>query len=38
MYTDYSLIICVGATTNIEVLKKALAVAEGKAVNEQAAR
>ena len=37
MYTDRSVIICVGATTEVEALKKALAEAEGKAVKEQAA-
>ena len=30
--------ICIGATTEVEALKKALAEAEGKAVKEQAAR
>ena len=30
--------ICVGATTEVEALKKALGEAEGKAVKEQAAR
>ena len=30
--------ICVGATTEVEALKKALTEAEGKAVKEQAAR
>lgn len=30
--------ICVGATTEVKALKKALDEAEGKAVNEQAAR
>ena len=34
---DQSVIICVGATTEVEALKKALAEAEGKAVKEQAA-
>ena len=38
MYTDRSVIICVGATTKGEALTKALAEAEGKAVKEQAAR
>ena len=38
MYTDRSVIICVGATTEVEALKKALAEAEGKAIKEQAAR
>ena len=30
--------ICIGATTEVEALKKALAKAEGKAIKEQAAR
>ena len=30
--------ICIGATTKVEALKKALAEAEGKAIKEQAAR
>ena len=30
--------ICIGATTKVEALKKALAEAEGKAVKEQATR
>ena len=38
MYTDRSVIICVGATTEVTALKEALAEAEGKAVKEQAAR
>ena len=38
MYTDRSVMICVGATTEVEALKMALAEAEGKAVKEQAAR
>ena len=38
MYTDRSVIICIGAMTEVEALKKALAEAEGKAVKEQAAR
>ena len=37
MYTDRSVIICVGAMNKVEALKKALAEAEGKAVKEQAA-
>ena len=37
MYTDRSVMICVGATTEVEALKKALAEAKGKAVKEQAA-
>ena len=35
MYIDHSVMICVGATTGVEALKKALAEAEGKAVKEQ---
>ena len=38
MYIDRSVMICVGAMTEVEALKKALAEAEGKAVKEQAAR
>ena len=38
MYTDHSVMICVGATTEVKAPKKALAEAEGKAVKEQAAR
>ena len=38
MYIDHSVMICVGATTEVEALKKALAEAGGKAVMEQAAR
>ena len=38
MYIDCSVMICVGATTKILALKKALAEAEGKAIKEQAAR
>ena len=38
MYTDRNVRICVGATTEVKALKKALDEAEGKAVNEQAAR
>ena len=38
MYTDRSVIICVGATTEVEALKTALAKAEERAVKEQAAR
>ena len=37
MFVDRSAMICVGAVTEVEVLKKALAEAEGKAVKEQAA-
>ena len=38
MNIDRSVIICVGAVTEVEALKEALAEAEGKAVKEQAAR
>ena len=38
MYTDRSFMICVGATTEVEALKKALAEAEEKAAKEQATR
>ena len=38
MYTDRSVIICVGATTEVAALKEALAESEGKAVKEQAAQ
>ena len=38
MCIDRSVIICVGATTEVEALKKALAEAEEKAAKEQAAR
>ena len=38
MSIDRSVIICVGAATEIEALKNALAEAEGKAVRQQAAR
>ena len=38
MYTDHSVIICVGTTTEVEALKTALAEAKEKAVKEQAAR
>lgn len=34
MYTDHSVITCVGATTKVVALKEALAEAEGKAVKE----
>ena len=37
MYTECSVIICVGATTKVEALTEALAKAKGKAVKEQAA-
>ena len=35
---DRSVIICVGAATEVEALKNALTEAEGKAVQQQAAR
>ena len=38
MCFDRSVMICVGATTEVEALKKALAEAEEKAAKEQAAR
>ena len=38
MYIDRSVMICVGAMTEVEALKKALAEAEEKAAKEQAAR
>ena len=38
IYIDRSFMICIGATTEAEALKKALGEAEGKAVKEQAAR
>ena len=38
MYIDQSVMICIGATTEVEARKKALGEAEGKAVKEQAAR
>ena len=38
IYIDRSVMISVGATTEVEALKKALGKAEGKAVKEQAAR
>ena len=38
MCIDYNVMICVGATTEVEALKKALAEAKEKAVKEQAAR
>ena len=38
MSIDRSVIICVGAATEVEALKNALAEAEGKAVQQQAAR
>ena len=38
MYIDCSVVICAGAATEVEALKKALAEAEEKAAKEQAAR
>ena len=38
LYTDRSAVICAGAATEVEALKKALAEAEGKAVEQQAAQ
>ena len=38
MSIDRSVIICVGAATEVEALKKTLGEAEGKAVQQQAAR
>ena len=38
IYIDQSVMLCIGATTEVEALKKALAEVEGKAVKEQAAR
>ena len=38
LYTDRSVVICAGAATEVEALKNALAEAEGKAVEQQAAR
>ena len=37
LYIDCSVIICAGAATEVEALKKALGEAEGKAVQQQAA-
>ena len=37
LYTDHSVVICVGAAIEVEALKKAVAEAEGKAVEQQAA-
>ena len=34
IYIERSVMICIGATTEVEALKKALAEAEGKAVKE----
>ena len=38
IYVDYSAMVFVGATTEVETLKKALAEAQEKAGKEQAAR
>ena len=38
MYIDCSVVICAGAATEVEALKNALTEAEGKAVQQQAAR
>ena len=38
MCIDCDVMICVGATSEVEALKKALAEAKGKAVKEQTAR
>ena len=38
LYIDRSVIICARATTEVEALRKALGEAEGKAVQQQAAR
>ena len=38
MYIDCSVVICAGATTKVEALRKALGEAEEKAVQQQAAR
>ena len=38
MYIDYSVIICAGDATEVGALRKALGEAEGKAVQQQAAR
>ena len=38
MYTNRNVMICVGATTEVEALKKELAEAKGKAAKEQATR
>ena len=38
MCIDRSVMICVGATTEVEAVKKVLSVAEEKAAKEQAAR
>ena len=38
MYIDYSVVICAGAATEVEALRKALGEAEEKVVQQQAAR
>ena len=38
MYIDYSVVICAGAATEVEALRKALGEVEEKAVPQQAAR
>ena len=38
LYTDCSVVICAGAATEVESLRKALGEAEEKAVQQQAAR
>ena len=38
MHIDCSVVICAGAATEVETLRKALGEAEGKAVQQQAAR
>ena len=38
MYVDCSVVICAGAVTEVEALRKALGEAEEKAVQQQAAR
>ena len=38
MFIDCSVVICAGAATEVEALRKALAKAKGKAVKEPAAR
>ncbi len=38
MYIDCSVVICAGAATEVEALRKSLGEAEEKAVQQQAAR
>ena len=38
MCIDYSVVICAGAATEVEALRKALGEAEEKAIQQQAAR